>query len=441
MLKKLSPYTLIILSFAIFILIASGILMLPIMLNDGVKVTYINSLFMATSALCVTGLSVYDLGLIYNIYGQIFILILIQLGGLGIITFSSMLLLLVSKKINYYTKKVVQEDINYNILSDIPSYIKQVAVIVFGIEILGAVMLYQEFSKIYTPLKATYYSIFHSISAFCNAGFSLYTDSLSGYIVNYKINFIIITLIIIGGLGFSTILDLFNRIKGTKRYMLLTTKFTLYVMTSLLIFGTIIVLIAEYNNFETIGNLTFSQKLLASFFESVTFRTAGFNTFSQSSMKEITKIIGMILMFIGASPGSTGGGIKTTTIGVIIIGVYYSIIGKEDIVFKNRRIPTQLYRKATAIIFISITYIITMFLILTIFEKDLMASLFELISAFGTVGLSLDYTINLHIISKIIIIFTMFIGRIGPLTIFLALSRKDSNKEKYKYPTETILIG
>lgn len=442
MYKKISPYSLIGLSFLILMIGSAILLSMPFMLKDGVEVPFLDNLFTTTSALCVTGLSTFDLSTTYTVYGQVLVLILIQLGGLGILTFSSMIVLLVSKKINYYTKKVIQEDINYDILSNIPSYLKQVAFIVFSIEFIGAVLLFQTFIKKYTIGKAIYYSIFHSISAFCNAGFALYSDSLISYQSDIFVNIIISFLIILGGLGFAAILDFYYRIKGIKKYFTITTKFTIYVTSSLLIVGMMVIFLLEYTNVETIGNLTLKDKILVSWFESVTLRTAGFSTINQTSLRPITKVFSMLWMFIGAGPGSTGGGIKTTTLGVILLGVYFSIKNKEKITVFKRTISWDTYKKATSIFLIASLYIFISYMILLILEdRHMLETLYELISAFGTVGLSLDFTSNLHSISKCIIIFTMFIGRIGPLTLVLALSRKTDSKEKYKYPTENILIG
>lgn len=443
MIKKVSPSLLIGLSFIIIMFISSILLYMPFTQYDGNEpVRYIDSLFTVTSALCVTGLVSVDTATVYNVYGKIIIIILIQLGGLGILTFSSMIVLLISNKMTYFTKKVIQEDLNYNILSNIPAYIKQVAFIVFSIELLGAFVLFTEFIKKYSFFKALVYSLFHSISAFCNAGFALYTDNLASYKTNFTINLTIISLIVLGGLGFSVILDFYYRIKGSRKYFLVTTKFSLYMTAILLIGGAVIIFLLEYTNSYTIANLDLKGKVLVSLFESTTLRTAGFSTVDQVLFRPVTKIISLILMFIGAGPGSTGGGIKTTTLGVIIFGVYYSIKNK-DIIFSKRTITVELYKKATAIVFIAILYLIIAYLLLVSIENGeyLLELLYELISAFGTVGLSLNFTSRLHDLSKLIIIMTMFIGRIGPLTLAIALSKNNNTKEKYKYPVENILIG
>lgn len=442
MLKKISPYKLIFLSFFLLIFASAFLLSLPIMTQEGQQTTFFNNLFMATSALCVTGLSVYDVATTYTKFGQMIILGLIQLGGLGIITFSSLFVLLITKKINYYTKKVIQEDINYNVLSDVPKYIKRVAILVFSIETIGAILLFEEFIKIYPLKKALYYSVFHSISAFCNAGFSLYNNSLEGF-YGYKIlNFTFMFLIILGGIGFSVILDFYGRIKGVTKNLQITTKFTLLVTTFLILSGTFITFILEYKNPNTLLNMSLSDKLVASLFQSVTLRTAGFSTISQSGLTSISKIISSIFMFIGASPGSTGGGIKTTTIGVVALGVYNAIKNTQDTVIYKRKISKDIFIKAVAIILLSLSYIFVMFIILSIYEeKHLLEAFFELISAFGTVGLSLNFTTLLHPVSKVIIIITMFIGRIGPLTLVYALSRDNNTNNRIDYPEENILIG
>lgn len=442
MLKKISPYKWIVMSFFTLILLSAFILSLPVMNQTGVTTTFFNNLFMATSALCVTGLAVYDLGTTYSQCGQILILFLIQLGGLGIITFSSMFILLLTKKINYYTKKVIQEDINYNILSDIPKYVKRVAILVFIIEAIGAILLFTHFITIYPLKKAVYYSIFHSISAFCNAGFALYSDSLASISKLPFMNIVFMMLIVTGGIGFSVILDFYGRIKGTTKNLQINTKFILTVTSFLIISGSILVLLFEYNNSNTLGNMSWLNKIVASFFQSITLRTAGFSTFSQSGMNPITKIISLFYMFIGASPGSTGGGIKTTTIGVIALGVYNVIKNNQQTVIFKRTLSKDIFIKAVTIVFLSIVYIVFVLILLIHFEQEnSFNALFELISAFGTVGLSLDFTTSLHPLSKLLIMITMFIGRTGPLTLVYALSREQSTKNKIEYPEEHMLIG
>lgn len=440
---KLSPYILILLSFAIMMFLGALLLCLPLAQISGKSGNFLENLFTATSALCVTGLVVNDISITYTIFGKIVILILIQLGGLGVLTVSSMVILSISRKMGYYTKKIVSEDINYNILTEIPRYLKNVSIVVFGIEFVGAVLLFFEFSKKLPFIQAVGYSIFHSVSAFCNAGFALFSNNMENYTGNILINFVITSLIILGGLGFAAILDVYNVIKKTRRKLSTSTHLAIAMTIFLICFGAIMTFILEYSNKGTIGNLSLHDKLLSSYFQSVTLRTAGFQTIDLATLTTPTIIIYLFLMFIGASPGSTGGGLKTTTLGILILGVMNAITGKEDIEYRRRRLSWQTFNKACAILMLSLFYLFVMIIIMSIFDssKGFLPLLFELISAFGTVGLSMGVTAKLSIISKLIIILTMYIGRVGPLTIMYALSKKKYREGKYKYPEETILIG
>lgn len=440
---KLSPYILILLSFAIMMFLGALLLCLPLAQISGKSGNFLENLFTATSALCVTGLVVNDISITYTIFGKIVILILIQLGGLGVLTVSSMVILSISRKMGYYTKKIVSEDINYNILTEIPRYLKNVSIVVFGIEFVGAVLLFFEFSKKLPFIQAVGYSIFHSVSAFCNAGFALFSNNMENYTGNILINFVITSLIILGGLGFAAILDVYNVIKKTRRKLSTSTHLAMAMTIFLICFGAIMTFILEYSNKGTIGNLSLHDKLLSSYFQSVTLRTAGFQTIDLATLTTPTIIIYLFLMFIGASPGSTGGGLKTTTLGILLLGVMNAITGKEDIEYRRRRLSWQTFNKACAILMLSLFYLFVMIIIMSIFDssKGFLPLLFELISAFGTVGLSMGVTAKLSIISKLIIILTMYIGRVGPLTIMYALSKKKCREGKYKYPEETILIG
>ena len=441
--KSFSPYMTILLSFVIVTVLGGILLSLPISVNYGKSVKLIDGFFIATSAICVTGLSSIDIGSVYNTFGQIVILILIQLGGLGVITFTSVIIILISKKIGYYTKKIVQEDINIDTTFRIEEYVKKVIFSVILIEFVGAFVLFFEFIKRFNFLKAVYYSLFHSVSAFCNAGFALFSDNLYGFKNSFLINITIPLLIFLGGIGFSTILNCYNVFTKKEKRLTLTTKLSIKISIFLIIAGTFAMFILEYSNKSTIGNLSFVQKLEASFFQSVSTRTAGFNTISILGLKRSTSLLFIILMFIGASPGSTGGGIKTTTFGLIALGTWATLKNKDGIEYDKRSISWRIYSKAIAILFISLIYTTICIFLLILFErnKNFLDLVFEVYSAFGTVGLSRDLTPSLSDISKFILIVTMFVGRVGPLTITLALSKSNFKKGHYTYPQENILIG
>ena len=441
--KFFSPYMIILLSFMGVTILGGFLLSFPISVNYGKSVKLIDGFFIATSAVCVTGLSSIDIASIYNPFGQLIILILIQLGGLGVITFTSVIIILISKKIGYYTKKVVQEDINIDTTFKIEEYVTKVIFAVILIEFIGAIILFFEFIKKFSFLKAVYYSFFHSISAFCNAGFALFSDNLYGFKNSFIINITIPVLIFLGGIGFSTILNCYNVFRKKEKRLTTTTKLSIKISIFLVLIGTIAIFILEYSNPKTIGNLPLLQKLGAAFFQSVTARTAGFNTMPLAGMKEITALLFVFLMFVGASPGSTGGGVKTTTFGLIVLGVITIIKNKEYIEYNGRKISWTNFNRAVSIVFISICYIIVVLFLLILLEPDVnvINLLFELVSAFGTAGVTRNLTPYLGDMSKILLIITMFIGRVGPLTIVSALSLKKIKSGKYKYPEENILIG
>ncbi len=440
---KISPYILILLSFFVIILIGGTLLSLPISTVNNEGTRWIDGIFTATSAVCVTGLVVNDVSSVYNLFGKTLILILIQIGGLGVITLSSLIIILISKKISYGTKKLLQEDINAESTFNIQDFTKKVAITVFGIELLGAIFLFFEFIQKMPLKRAVYYSIFHAVSAFCNAGFALYSDNLISFQGSIIINLVIPLLIILGGIGFSVLLDVYRYARKQVNILSLTTKMSVTISLILIVLGTILTFIFEYSNPETIGNTSLIKKIVSSFFQSVTTRTAGFNTIPIVELRGVTALLYVFLMFIGASPGSTGGGIKTTTFGVILLGVINTLRSTTDIEVERRRISWDIFNKAIAMVFISLIYISIVLLFLMETEKDIpfISLLFELISAFGTVGLSRDLTPLLKDFSKLLLILTMFIGRVGPLTMTMAMTGRIIKKEKYRYQKDNILIG
>lgn len=441
---KYSPYILILVSFFIIILIGGTVLSLPIstLNNQGTK--WIDGIFTATSAVCVTGLAVNNVSSVYNLFGKIMILILVQIGAVGLIAITSLVVILISKKIKYNTKKIIQEAMNTENIYKIQEYVKNVFKTVFIIEGIGAILLFIEFSQKLPFKKAIFYAIFHSVSAFCNAGFALFDNNLMEFKSSIIINTVIPALVILGGTGFASLLNLYKYFISKKdKRLTLTTKLGVFTSILLLIIGTILILILEYSNPLTMGNYTFFEKIGAAFFQSMSTRTAGFNTMSIGELRNQSILIFVILMFIGASPGSTGGGIKTTTISVIVLGLLNTVGYNEEIETKDRRINWTIYNRAIAITVISIIYINIILFLLLIIEKNVpfIKLLFELVSAFGTVGLSMNLTPHLQDISKWLIILTMFIGRVGPLTVTLALSEKVVKRGSYRLPEENILIG
>ncbi len=440
--KKLSFSRKLILVFFTAIVLGSILLYMPFSLQEGQSISFLTAIFTITSAICVTGLSVIDISKVLSFQGQLILLLFIQLGGLGVMTFSSLFFLLIGKKMSYKERELIKEERNAESSGEIVDFIKKIVIIVLSIEIIGAFFLTLEFLKEFEFTKAIYFGIFHSISAFCNAGFSLFSNNLENYHGSVLMNMTIAYLIILGGIGFSVINSVLMAVRRDVKRFTLTSKVAILVSMFLTFIGMVLFFLLEYKNPTTIGNLTFIDKVLSSFFQSVTTRTAGFNTVPMVALKPATIFMFCILMFIGASPGSTGGGIKTTTIGVIVLYVIGVVQGREHINVFNRRISWDILNRALAILVISIIYvsIITM-LVMTIedgisFEKVA----FEVVSAFGTVGLSLGVTSDLSPLSQILIIVTMFIGRLGPMTFALALGEKKI-KQSLRYPKENILVG
>jgi len=443
LLKKwdnLSPYRKLIFGFLVAIFVGTILLRLPFSLKENQDITVLDSLFTIVSAICVTGLSVVDVSQVFTSTGQLIILFFIQLGGLGVMTVSIIVFLLIGKKMSFETRELLKEERNSNSNGGITNFIKHLLLTVFVIEILGASILAYGFSKYYSLKRSIFYGLFHSVSAFCNAGFSLFTNNLEDFRYDKLISLTVSFLIILGGIGFVTI-NSFVIIKRKKiKNLSITSKFTLFITFLLLILGTILFLIFEYNNTSTFGNMGFLDKLINSFFQSVTLRTAGFNTVPLTNIKPATIFISYILMFIGASPGSTGGGIKTTTFGILILYALGVLKRKEYVEVFKRRIDWELINKALAIVIISLFYIIvvtTIILSIESFTTDKV--IYEVISAFSTTGLSMGITADLGRISKLILVVTMFIGRLGPMTVALAFT--SNKKSSIKYPKEDILIG
>ncbi len=442
--QKRTPSQILLILFLVIILIGTIVLMLPISTPKGeVGISFLEALFTSTSAVSVTGLSVLDVSKTFSTFGKTIIMILFQLGGLGIMTFSSIIMFLIGRKITYQEKRILQEDLNQETVGGIIKFIKRLISMVFIIEGIGAILLFLCFRKDFEVGEAIYYAVFHSISAFCNAGFSLFSNSFEGYKDNYIINYTISILIILGGIGFAVIDTVIQNIKrkGRKKSFSLTSRMAVKLSLALIIIGTICIYFFEYSNIKTIGNFNEIDKMTTSFFQSVTARTAGFNTINIGLMKPATIFLFLFLMFIGASPGSTGGGIKTTTVGVIFYSVWATLRNKPDINIKNRRISWHTLNRAITILFISFMYIFLITLvILVIEEKDFTQTLFEVVSAFGTVGISMGITSSLTDFSRILIILTMFVGRVGPLTAALAFG-ETTKRPKHKYPEENILVG
>lgn len=454
---SMRPTRQIVLSFLAVILIGSVLLMLPIC-NNKTPTSYLNNLFVATSATCVTGLVPVVTSEQFNLVGQIVIIILIQIGGLGFLTFLNLLLMMIKKKLSLTNKIVLQEALNQPSLNDIPKFVKNVIKYTFVVEGLGAIILSFVFIPDYGMVKGIYYSIFHSISAFCNAGFDvLGPNSLVGYQTNVIINLVIPGLIIMGGLGFVVWFDVAHCIKKeyhkmskfNKRHLInsfsLHTKLVLVTTIVLLIVGTVLFYLCEFNNLKTIGNMSLFDQIQISYFQSATLRTAGFATVDMSCLNPATKFMMCVLMFIGGSPAGTAGGIKTVTFAIGILEVYNIYHGRKEVTAFSRRIPKRLIVRSFAIISMALTIVIVSIFTLSISEQAPFIDIcFEVVSAGATVGLTASLTPHLSVIGKIIIIILMYIGRIGPITMMISFTRKSylqASKKEIKYTDGNILLG
>lgn len=444
----LTPSQILVLGFALVILIGGFLLTLPVAVNDGPPVRFLDAVFTATSATCVTGLVVFDTGTKYSVLGQIVIILLIQVGGLGFMTFSTLLALLIRRKIGLRTRIVMQEAFNQFTPSGVVRLATQVLLFTGLFELTGAILLTWRFAKVLPLGKAIYYGIFHSISAFCNAGFDLFGAVFEPYCSLVPLNSdptVILTiggLIIIGGIGFPVLADIYrcSRPHSESRPSL-HTKLVLFATAILLVFGTLLILGLEYQNPSTLGPMPFGQKLLNAFFHSVTPRTAGYNSLLTGSLRPATIFLTVLLMFIGASPCSTGGGVKTSTVGVVVAAVIGIIRGRQDTQMFRRRIPTDAILKAGAVVFISGALLLLVTGIMTITENaPFLNILFETTSGFGTVGLTTGITPTLSDLGRILIILLMFSGRLGPLTLAVAIGQRGRTGEVH-FPEERVMIG
>lgn len=437
--KHISSFQIIILGFMSLIILGSVLLMLPFATNDGKGAIFTDALFTSTSAVCVTGLTLHDTATYWSMFGQGVILCLIQIGGMGVVTVAVAIATVSGRKIGLMQRSTMQEAVSAHHLSGIVRLTKFILKTTVFIELIGTVLLLPSFIYDFGVLKGIWYSLFHSVSAFCNAGFDLIGvkepfSSLTFYSTHYFFNFIIMTLIVIGGIGFLTWED----IKINKFH------FRRYRMQSKVIFtvtGILILFPAFYFFFFEYQNLPFVERFLCSLFQSVTPRTAGFNITDLSSFSETGQLMIIVLMLIGASPGSTAGGMKTTTIAVLVSSALSVFRKKEHTHFFKRRIPDDTVKSAATIFLMYIVLFVGGGMIISRIENlSLLSSLFETASAIGTVGLSLGITSQLGGVSQFILIVLMFFGRVGGLTlIFAAMTGAGSNF--YVYPEEKITVG
>lgn len=441
---KLKPTQIVSASFFLVIALGTILLATPFAWEKNQTVSVLDALFTATSATCVTGLSVLSLSDTFNTFGELVTLLLIQIGGLGLMTLSSSMVIILGRKFGVKGKIFMQDILDTADFKGILNLISDIIKYTFVIELLGAMILTVVFTYEGQPFTSAIYSgVFHSISAFCNAGFSLFNNSMEAYRDNIIVNWTIMLLIILGGLGFIVLKELRYKLFEEKSLKNFSTHSKIVFWANGILFGggAIYIYLSEFLN--SLSHLPLLSQIHVSLFQSVVTRTAGFNSVPLADFQMGTIFVMVILMIIGASPGSTGGGIKTTTIAVVFQSIRTILTGKSDVEFFKQKIPSSLVIRAIALVIISISTVVGFLLAMIHFEADhsFMELTFETVSAFATVGLSLGITPELGAMAKVLLTILMFIGRVGPLTLVLAVGEKIVNTGRKEYPEARVLIG
>ena len=448
----MSPARLVLLSFALLILIGTILLMIPAATTAEGSLPFFDAIFTATSATCVTGLVVADTGSAFTSFGQTVILLLIQIGGLGIMTVSTFFMFLISGHLSVFERELLFDSLSQNPIRKLSRLLVTVIVFTFIIEFVGFIGLTACFMKNFPLSEAVRFGLFHSVSSFCNAGFSIFPDSLTRYQGDLAVNIIICGLIILGGIGFIVVFDLLkNHKRNVRKYfrnLSFHSRLVLLSTAVLIVCGALLFFFLEYSN--SLSELTLKNRIITSLFQSVTARTAGFNTVDISALTNATLFGLIILMFIGASPGSCGGGIKTTTFMVMLASLLARFRMRHDVNLFHFRIPRATVSKVTTIVFFSLFLVILATFLLLTFEVPqesheqtrgkFLEYMFEAVSAYGTVGLSLGVTEDLSVIGKIVITMLMFLGRLGPLTLAIAMKVK-AESVRFRYMEDNVLVG
>ncbi|MBD3883067.1 ATPase [Phormidium tenue FACHB-886] len=424
------------------------LLLLPIANAAGTWGDLITALFTSTSAVCVTGLVVVDPGTYFSFVGQVFILLLVQIGGLGYMTVTTFLLLLLGRKFGLREKIAIQQSLDRQGMSGVVPLIKSIVAVTLFFELTGAFLMLPVFTPQFGFAKGLWFSLFHSVSAFNNAGFGLLRDNMIGYATSVPINLVIPLLIIFGGIGYQVIMEMYfwlrNRITGSRERIVFSLNFKIAVRTSifLLIAGTIAFLAIEYENPDTFQSFSFGEKVLLAWFQAVVPRTAGFNSIDYGKMTDAGLFLTIALMFIGASPGGTGGGIKTTTLRVLSSCTKTVLQNKEEVLCYQRQIPMILVIKAVGVVFGSVTAVAIATTLIAVSDPQIsfIQILFEVVSAFATVGLSTGITASVSIAGKLVLAAMMFVGRVGVLLLMSAILG-DPKPTTLNYPEENLLVG
>ena len=450
--KELSTTQIILLGFLLAIIIGTILLSMPFVTTSGKPTPMIDALFTATTAVCVTGLVTVDTYAHWNFFGQLIILILAQIGGLGVVSITTGAMLLIGQKVSLKDRLLIGNAYNLDTLSGLVKFFKKIVLGTFIVEGLGAIGYAFVFVPQFGWKKGLWASVFNGVSAFCNAGMDVIApDSLAQYVSNPWINFVTITLIILSGLGFVVwwdMIDVWKRIRAKEvplkwlfRRCTLHTKIVL-AMTGILLFGgAVLILLLEYENPATLGNLSLGDKLMAAMFQSVTTRTAGFFTIPQQNFTDASILVCMIMMFIGGSPSGTAGGVKTTTVAIILIAAMSIIKGTEEAEAFRRAIPLKTVRKAMAVVLVSFSVLLGGTVALSaVTGGDFVDVIFEMASAVGTVGLTRGFTGTMNVAGKLIVIICMYLGRIGPISLAVAIQAK-KKRGLASYAEEDVTVG
>ncbi|MGE0491405.1 MAG: TrkH family potassium uptake protein [Vulcanimicrobiota bacterium] len=437
----LSPSQLMVLSFLALIGLGTLLLSLPVC-HASNKVGWLEALFTSTSAVCVTGLAVVDTATDYSLAGQAVILLLFQLGGLGIMLWSSALLTLLGGRLGLRERVALQQFMPGLSLSGAAQLTQRVMVFTLGCELVGAILLFALWSQRLPAGEALWAAVFHSVSAFCNAGFSIWSDSLSADVANVPVNLVVMALIVVGSLGYLVCADVFQYGRGRKVRLSLHAYLVLWVSAGLIVTGALGFYCFEYDNAATLAELTPATRITASFFQSVTTRTAGFNTLDLSAVRSETLEWMVFLMFVGGSPGSTAGGIKTTTLAILLLAALAQTRGRDQVEAHGRSIPTPRILQSVALVVVAAASVWLLSVVLNYLEPhDFDRVLFEATSALATVGLSTGITATLGTPSRLLICLAMLAGRVGPLTLAISLLHQEAQKQAIKYPPEDVAIG
>ena len=447
--RKIRPGQVLVLGFLCVVLFGAVLLCLPVATVDRYSLGFLDALFTSVSAVCVTGLTVVNPGVTFSLFGQIVLMLLIQIGGLGFMTIASLLFMLVGKRISLRERLLIQESYNLDSIQGVVRLVRNALLVTFAAEGAGALILSFRLVPEFGLFRGIYHAIFLAVSAFCNAGFDVLgqANSLEQYAGDPVVNLVIMLLITTGGLGFSVVLDIVKKRRFSK--LMLHSRIVLLMSGILFVSGALLIGILEWNNPDTLGNpeLNVPQKAMAACFQSVTLRTAGFDTIGQGDLTPAANLVSIIYMFIGASPASTGGGIKTTTFFVVLLSVGCMVRGKQDYNIFHRRLNEQLMRRSVTIATLSLGLVLFDTVLICGIEsftggtEVLSDILFEVTSAFGTVGLSTGITPALAPLSKILVILTMFCGRLGPLTVSMALAGKAPKPDALHYPEDRLIVG